>query len=84
MQIVEVYFPPGARVAFETGAREVRVHQQVWMLSGSMDITIGNERHQLREGDCLAMQRDQPAMFHNPTRSAARYAIVSSSASTTR
>ncbi len=84
MQIVEVHFPPGARVAFETGARDVRVYQQVWMLSGSMDITIGNERHQLREGDCLAMQLDQPTMFHNPTRSAARYAVVLASASMSR
>src|SRR5262245_30169384 len=28
MQIVEVEFPPGARVAFETGGREVREEQQ--------------------------------------------------------
>jgi transcriptional regulator with XRE-family HTH domain len=84
MQIVEVHFPPGGRVAFETGAREVRVYQQVWMLSGSMDITIGSARHQLREGDCLAMQLDQPTMFHNPTHTAARYAVVLSSASVPR
>src|SRR5262245_30217377 len=29
IQIVEVHFPAGGRVAFETGARDVRVHQQV-------------------------------------------------------
>jgi len=76
MQIVEVHFPAGARVAFETGGRDVRVHQQVWVLAGAIDITLGGERHRLREGDCLAMQLDRPTMFHNPTRKPARYAVV--------
>jgi transcriptional regulator with XRE-family HTH domain len=75
MQIVEVHFPPGARVAFETG-RDTRVYQQIWVLSGTMDITVGTERHRLSEGDCLAMQLDSPTMFHNPTRKTARYAVV--------
>ncbi len=76
MQIVEVHFPPHGRVAFETGARDLRVHQQVWVLEGAIDITLGAERHQLREGDCLAMQLDRPTMFYNPTRKPARYAVV--------
>ncbi len=76
MQIVEVHFPPGARVAFETGARDRRVYPQIWILQGIMNITLGNERHRLREGDCLAMQLDQPTIFHNPTRKPARYAVV--------
>jgi len=76
MQIVEVRFPPRARVAFETGARDVRVHQQVWVLDGAIDITIGSHRHRLRQGDCLAMQLDQSTMFHNPTRRATRYVVV--------
>ena len=76
MQIVEVQFPPGRRVAFETGARDARVYQQVWVLEGAIDITLGSERHRLREGDCLAMELDRPTMFHNPTRKPARYAVV--------
>ena len=76
MQIVEVRFPPGGRVAFETGGREVRVHQQVWVLEGAIDVTLGAERHRLREGDCLAMRLDRPTMFHNPTRKPTRYAVV--------
>jgi transcriptional regulator with XRE-family HTH domain len=76
MQIVEVQFPPGGRVAFETGVRDARVHQQVWVLEGAIDITVGDARHALREGDCLAMQLDRPTMFHNPTRKPARYAVV--------
>jgi transcriptional regulator with XRE-family HTH domain len=76
MQIVEVHFPPRARVAFENTGHDSRVYQQVWVLEGTMDITLGTERHRLREGDCLAMQLDRPTMFHNPTRKPARYAVV--------
>jgi transcriptional regulator with XRE-family HTH domain len=76
MQIVEVEFPAGGRVAFENGGREVRVYQQVWLLAGTLDVTVGAERHRLREGDCLAMTLDRPTLFHNPTRKPARYAVV--------
>jgi transcriptional regulator with XRE-family HTH domain len=76
MQIVEVNFPPGARVAFEASVREIRVYQQVWVLEGAIDITLGEERHRLREGDCLAMELDGPTMFRNPTRKPTRYAVV--------
>jgi len=76
MQIVEVHFPPGGRVAFETGVREVPMHQQVWVLDGAIDVTLGKERHRLREGDCLAMELDRPTMFHNPTRRTTRYAVI--------
>jgi transcriptional regulator with XRE-family HTH domain len=76
MQIVEVHFPPRARVAFESGGRDARVYQQIWVLEGTMDVTLGQECHRLREGDCLAMVLDCPTMFHNPTRKPARYAVV--------
>lgn len=76
MQITEVHFPAGGHVAFEAGARDVRVHQQIWVLEGSIDVAVGDERHSLREGDCLAMQLDRPTMFHNPTKEPARYAVV--------
>jgi transcriptional regulator with XRE-family HTH domain len=76
MHIVDVHFPPGGRVAFETGARAVHVHQQVWVLEGAIEITLGRERHSLRQGDCLAMELDRPTMFHNPTRKPARYVVV--------
>ena len=76
IQIVEVSFPAGARVAYETGRRTPRVHQQVWMFEGSIDVTLGDERHRLAVGDCLAMLLDRPIAYHNPTRKRARYAVV--------
>jgi len=76
IQIVEVSFPPQARVAYETGARDFLLHQQVWVLEGSIDVTAGDDRHRLKSGDCLAMVLDRPIIFHNPTRKTARYAVV--------
>jgi uncharacterized cupin superfamily protein len=79
-----VDFPPGGRVVFETGGRELRVHQQVWVREGAIDVTLGEDCHRLREGDCLAMQLDGPTMFHNPTRKPARYAVVIASETPSR
>jgi transcriptional regulator with XRE-family HTH domain len=76
MQIVEIHFPPGGRVTFETDVRDMNVYQQVWVLDGAIDISFGPERYRLRDGDCLAMRLDRPIMFHNPTRRTTRYAIV--------
>jgi len=76
IQIVEVSFPPKARVAYESAAREPLVHQQVWVLDGAMDITVGDELHQLKTGDCLAHVLDRPMNFYNPTRKTTRYVVV--------
>jgi mannose-6-phosphate isomerase-like protein (cupin superfamily) len=84
MRIVEVHFPPRGRVAFENAARDMRVYQQVWVLEGAIDITLGVERHRLREGDCLAIELDRPTMFHNPTGKPARYAVVTASETLSR
>jgi len=76
IQIVEVSFPAGARVNYESAARSPRVHQQVWVLEGCIAITLGDEQHRLDAGDCLAMVLDRPMSYHNPTRKPARYAVV--------
>jgi transcriptional regulator with XRE-family HTH domain len=76
IQIAEVEFPAGAHVAFDTGARDVRVHQQVWVLEGSIEVRVGNDRHLLDTGDCLAFVLDRPTGFRNRARKLARYAVV--------
>lgn len=77
IRIVEVNFPAGARVVLETGARDVRIHQQIWVLDGSIEVTLGRQTPQrLRAGDCLAMQLNQPMVYRNPTRKPARYIVV--------
>ena len=76
IQLVEVEFPPHARVAYETAARVPQVHQQVWVLEGAIEITYGDEVHLLAAGDCMAMVLDRPMAFHNPTGDITRYAVA--------
>jgi len=76
IQIVEVQFPAGARVAYESGPREPVMHQQVWVLEGAIEVGLGADVHRLVAGDCLAMVLDRPITFHNPGQVAARYAVV--------
>src|SRR5262250_1191709 len=47
IQIVEIVLPAGARVAYETGAREPSLHQQIWVQEGSIEVTLGSVTHRL-------------------------------------
>jgi len=76
LQLVEVEFPPGARVAYESAAREPAMHQQVWVLEGRIELGVGDELFRLDAGDCLAMQLDRPVSFRNPGRQRARYLVA--------
>jgi transcriptional regulator with XRE-family HTH domain len=76
IRIVEVRFPPGASVAYETGARDVSLHQQIWVQEGTIEVMLGGVAYRLSDDDCLAMQLNEPTTFHNPTRKVARYIVV--------
>jgi transcriptional regulator with XRE-family HTH domain len=76
IRIVEVEVPAGATVAYETAEREPTIHQQVWVLSGQIEVTWGDDVHVLDTGDCLAMRLDRPVGFRNRTGRRARYAVV--------
>ena len=76
IQIVEIVLPAGARVAYETGARDVRIHQQIWVQEGRIEVTLGSVTYRLSEDDCLAMQLNEPTSFCNPTREPARYLVI--------
>ena len=76
IQIVEIVLPAGARVAYETGARDVTMHQQIWVQEGSVEVTLGGVTHRLAKGDCLAMQLNEPTAFRNRTRKPARYIVI--------
>jgi transcriptional regulator with XRE-family HTH domain len=76
IQVVEIVLPAGARVAYETGARDVSIHQQIWVQEGTVEVTLGSVTYRLSEDDCLAMQLDAPTAFRNRTRKPARYIVV--------
>jgi transcriptional regulator with XRE-family HTH domain len=76
IQIVAVMLPAGARVAYETGARDAVIHQQIWVCEGSIEVTLGRVTYRLAKDDCLAMQLEEPTAFRNRTRKPARYIVV--------
>jgi transcriptional regulator with XRE-family HTH domain len=76
IRIVEVEFPAGARVAYETGARDSAVAQQIWVRDGAIEVTVGKVTYQLAKDDCLAMQLNAPVTFRNRTRRVAHYIVV--------
>jgi transcriptional regulator with XRE-family HTH domain len=76
LQIVEVEFPAGARVALEGTFREPPLHQQIWVLEGSIELSRGERVDRLEAGDCLAMEMGGPIVFRNPGAASARYAVV--------
>lgn len=76
IQLVDVRFPAGQRVAYDASARDEEVHQQVWMIDGAMSLTVGETTWRLEAGDCLAMTLDAPIVFHNPGAREARYLVA--------
>lgn len=76
IELVEVILPPGAHVAYDTGARSVGVSQQIWMIEGEIEFVIGNEAYRLAAGDCLSMRLDEPTIFRNHADGPARYLVA--------
>lgn len=76
LQLVEVVFPAGQRVALDSAVHDADIHQQVWLIEGVMDLTVGEVTWHLQAGDCLAMRLNQPIVFHNPSRQDARYLVA--------
>lgn len=74
IQLVEITFPAGARVAYETSSQDI--DRQLWMIEGQMEIAVGASRWELVAGDCLVMRLDEPSTYHNPGTTPARYLIA--------
>ncbi len=75
VDISEIELPPGARVAFDS--LQLRTaDQHIWVLDGTLDLTIGAERQRLEPGDCMHMRFDLPVVFANPMKRPARYAVI--------
>ena len=78
IELVEVLLPAGACVAYDTpgSARAVGLHQQLWILAGGIELTVGDATYRLEVGDCLAMRLDRPIAFHNRAEGPARYLVA--------
>ncbi len=83
IDLIEVTFPAGARVAYAaTEGREL--DQQIWIISGAMNIEFGGTTFALEAGDCLATKVAQPIVYTNPYSKAARYVVALASNTSAR
>lgn len=76
VDIVEVEFPPGARIVFERQPADRGITQHLWLFSGRLELAIEGGTHVLEAGDCLFMGLEQAHVFHNPHDEPARYAVI--------
>lgn len=75
VDISEVELPPGARVAFDS--LQLRsADQHIWILDGTLDLTIGAAWQRMEVGDCIHMRFDLPVVFTNPMKRPVRYAVI--------
>ncbi|MBK8453172.1 MAG: XRE family transcriptional regulator [Thiofilum sp.] len=76
LQLVKVILPSGARVHYETQQREGAVYQQIWVLQGSLKITLGDNTYLLHSDDCFAMQLNQTMTYYNPSQQDTHYLVA--------
>ena len=78
IELVEVVLPAGVLVAYDGGgsSRAVAVSQQLWILEGAVEVTLGAVAHRLGVGDCLAMPVEGPIAFRTPADGGARYIVA--------
>ncbi|MCW8087948.1 XRE family transcriptional regulator [Roseococcus sp. MDT2-1-1] len=78
-ELVLVELPPGARVDYPAASYALLRGQCVWVLSGRLVVTEGEEDTALGPGDCLAydLSRPQDCALSNPSgRQACRYLVA--------
>lgn len=75
VDISEVTLPPDARIAFDS-LRLRHADQHIWVLDGTLELTIGTETHRLAAGDCIHMGFDLPVVFRNPAKQPVRYTVI--------
>jgi len=75
LQLTEVELPAGARLSFPAAAYTF-IHQQIWILDGTLTFHEGTTVHRLAPGDCLSLGPAVDHTFENRTKRLCRYLVV--------
>jgi transcriptional regulator with XRE-family HTH domain len=73
--LTEIELPAGARVSYPSTAFTF-IHQQLWVLAGTLTFHEGATVHRLERGDCLMLGQPSDCTFENATRRACRYLVA--------
>ncbi|MFC8228497.1 helix-turn-helix domain-containing protein [Streptomyces sp. NPDC057287] len=74
-EVIEGTLDPGADIAYED-APVPGVEQHIWVLEGTVEITVDSTVHTLHEGDCLRFRLRGPSHFRCPGPLRVRYALM--------
>ena len=67
--------PAGASVRYPAEAYAF-IHQQIWVVSGTLTFVEGRETHVLEAGDCLQLGPPAACTFSNRGRRVCRYVVA--------
>jgi transcriptional regulator with XRE-family HTH domain len=74
-ELVESTLAPGADIDYAAPPVPGLEHH-IWMLSGSLELTVEDRSHLLSAGDCLRYRLWGRSRFHCPGTESARYVVV--------
>ncbi|MEV7192799.1 XRE family transcriptional regulator [Streptomyces sp. NPDC093510] len=74
-ELVEGRLQPGADLAYDRPPVP-GLEQHIWVLEGSLEVTVQGEAHTLRTGDCLRFRLWGASRFRCRGEDAVRYALV--------
>jgi transcriptional regulator with XRE-family HTH domain len=75
LELVEVELPPGQKVSFPAWSY-AHIRQIVWVRKGRLSLSEGNERHELRPGDCLGFGPPSAVTFANESEAPCSYVVA--------
>jgi len=76
VEVIDVEFPAGARIAYPPETAKAGMTQHVWLFSGRLRMTVAGTVYDLYPGDCLYMSITEGHVFENPGDAPAHYAVV--------
>ena len=75
LELIDVTLPAGQSVELPAASYEL-IHQQIWVLDGSLRFREGDTVHELATGDCLQLGPPAPCAFINATEAPCRYLVA--------
>jgi transcriptional regulator with XRE-family HTH domain len=74
-ELVEATLPAGAAISYAAPGVQ-GLEQHIWMLGGTLELTLDGAQHRLHPGDCLRFRLFGPVRFAAPGPQDAHYALV--------
>lgn len=74
-ELIEAVLPAGAVIRYDAPPVQ-GLEQHIWILGGTLALTVDGQDHRLERGDCLRFRLFGPSRFEAPGPADAHYALV--------